>query len=332
MNPSAPVTRQVLAAEELAEVSPQVSDGIVRPGGVVLVCFHAAVPADEQPKGSPERGRSAVRSGAFTGLSYVIVEPRGRSGRCLSRAQVRPEPGDRRLHGRLRRLPRARARGPGLPDGRRPDLTRAEAEGRLGSEFSGLRARLPCGGDPATVLAAALLAFLGRVDHRAASGRVGRGCRRRAAMARAGGVRPVDRRACRQCARCEGQLRACRSRLRARGHRRRRLLRAGRGLARPRLASRGGWRSTARSRSALPMIVLLVRGNRLRPASRRSASAWLSALAASLRRSCAHCAAGPVSDRPPLRRRHGRGQRHEPVVCVSARGDVHRAPRRSRSR
>jgi hypothetical protein len=31
------------------------------------------VPADEQPKGSPERGRSAVRSGAYTGLSYVAL-------------------------------------------------------------------------------------------------------------------------------------------------------------------------------------------------------------------------------------------------------------------
>ena len=39
----------------------------------MLVCFHAAVPADEQPKGSPARGRSAVRSGAFTGLSYVTL-------------------------------------------------------------------------------------------------------------------------------------------------------------------------------------------------------------------------------------------------------------------
>src|SRR6185437_15996471 len=38
------------AAEEFAKVSPQISDGVIRPGGVMFVCFHAAVPATSSPR------------------------------------------------------------------------------------------------------------------------------------------------------------------------------------------------------------------------------------------------------------------------------------------
>src|SRR4029078_7822728 len=73
MNPSAPVTRQVLPLK----TSPKSRRRSATASSVqVESCwsaFMAAVPAHEQPKGSPERGRSAVRSGAFTGLSYVIL-------------------------------------------------------------------------------------------------------------------------------------------------------------------------------------------------------------------------------------------------------------------
>src|SRR5919201_2122320 len=73
MKPSAPVTRHVLPPKN----SPNSRRRSASASSVqVESCrsdFIGAVPADEQVKRSPARGRSAVRSGAFTGLSYVAL-------------------------------------------------------------------------------------------------------------------------------------------------------------------------------------------------------------------------------------------------------------------
>ena len=55
-----------------------------------------------------------------------------------------------------------------------PDLTRAEAEGRLGSEFRAYALAFLAVAVPATVVTAVLRQLLGRADHRAAAGVVGR--------------------------------------------------------------------------------------------------------------------------------------------------------------
>src|SRR5438034_8225535 len=123
------------ADEEVAEVPPQISDGIIRPGGVVSVCFHAAVPADEQPKVSPERGRSAVRSGAFTGLSYVTLSLAAAvAGAFLAHKFGRNKETDGFMAAYgvyLVLVLGAQAFRMVVV----PDLTRAEADGRLGPEF-----------------------------------------------------------------------------------------------------------------------------------------------------------------------------------------------------
>src|SRR5438132_924775 len=121
----------------LAELPSQIREGIVRPGGVVSVCFHAAVPADEQVKGSPTRGRSAVRSGAFTGLSYVILSLAAAvAGAYLAHKFGR----DKKTDGFMAAYGVYLVLVLGAQSFRMvvvPDLTRAEAEGRLGSEFRG---------------------------------------------------------------------------------------------------------------------------------------------------------------------------------------------------
>src|SRR6266568_9289491 len=151
------------AREEVAEVPPQISNGIVRPGGVVLVCFHAAVPADEQPKGSPERGRSAVRSGAFTGLSYVILSLAAAvAGAFLAHKFGRNKETDGFMAAYgvyLVLVLGAQAFRMVVV----PDLTRAEAEGRLGSEFRAYALAFLAVAIPATVLAALFSHFLGEL-------------------------------------------------------------------------------------------------------------------------------------------------------------------------
>src|SRR6266516_8211084 len=142
------------APEELAELPPQISDGIIRPGGVVLVCFHAAVPADEQPKVSPERGRSAVRSGAFTGLSYVTLSLAAAvAGAFLAHkfGRSRETDGFMAAYGvYLVLVLGAQAFRMVVV----PDLTRAEAEGRLGSEFRAYALAFLAVAVPATVIVA----------------------------------------------------------------------------------------------------------------------------------------------------------------------------------
>jgi O-antigen/teichoic acid export membrane protein len=151
------------AAEELAELPPQVSDGIIRPGGVMLVCFHAAVPADEQPKGSPERGRSAVRSGAFTGLSYVTLSLAAAvAGAFLAHkfGRSRETDGFMAAYGvYLVLVLGAQAFRMVVV----PDLTRAEAEGRLGSEFRAYALAFLAVAVPATILASVFSHFLGEL-------------------------------------------------------------------------------------------------------------------------------------------------------------------------
>ena len=147
--------------EELAEVPPQVSDSFIRPGGVLFVCFHAAVPADEQPKGSPERGRSAVRSGAFTGLSYVALSLAAAvAGAFLAHKFGRNDKTDGFMAAYgvyLVLVLGAQAFRMVVV----PDLTRAEAEGRLGSEFRAYAVAFLAVAVPATVVTAVFADFWG---------------------------------------------------------------------------------------------------------------------------------------------------------------------------
>src|SRR2546427_5054872 len=149
------------ADEEVAEVPPQISDGIIRPGGVVSVCFHAAVPADEQPKVSPERGRSAVRSGAFTGLSYVTLSLAAAvAGAFLAHKFGRNKETDGFMAAYgvyLVLVLGAQAFRMVVV----PDLTRAEAVGQLGGELRAYGIPYLAVAVPATILAAAFAHFSG---------------------------------------------------------------------------------------------------------------------------------------------------------------------------
>jgi len=160
------------AAEEVAEVPPEVSDGIVCPSGVVLVCFHAAVPADEQLKGSPARGRSAVRSGAFTGLSYVTLSLAAAvAGALLAHKFGR----NRETDGFMAAYGVYLVLVLGAQAFRMvvvPDLTRAEAQGRLGSEFRAYVIAFLAVAVPATVLTAAFSHFWGDLNTKPAHARL----------------------------------------------------------------------------------------------------------------------------------------------------------------
>jgi putative peptidoglycan lipid II flippase len=93
------------------------------------------MPADEQLKGSPTRGRSAVRSGAATGLSYVMLALAAAvAGAFLAHKFGR----NVRTDGFLAAYGVYLVLVLGAQAFRMvivPDLTRAEAEGRLGAEF-----------------------------------------------------------------------------------------------------------------------------------------------------------------------------------------------------
>ena len=151
------------AGEELAKVPPQIRDAVIRPGGVLFVCFHAAVPADEQPKGSPERGRSAVRSGAFTGLSYVALSLAAAvAGAFLAHKFGRNDKTDGFMAAYgvyLVLVLGAQAFRMVVV----PDLTRAEAEGRLGSEFRAYAVAFLAVAVPATVVTAVFANFWGEL-------------------------------------------------------------------------------------------------------------------------------------------------------------------------
>jgi O-antigen/teichoic acid export membrane protein len=129
----------------------------------MFVCFHAAVPADEQPKGSPERGRSAVRSGAFTGLSYVALSLAAAvAGAFLAHKFGRNDKTDGFMAAYgvyLVLVLGAQAFRMVVV----PDLTRAEAEGRLGSEFRAYAVAFLAVAVPATVVTAVFADFWGEL-------------------------------------------------------------------------------------------------------------------------------------------------------------------------
>jgi O-antigen/teichoic acid export membrane protein len=129
----------------------------------VSVWFHAAVPADEQAKGSPARGRSALRSGALTGLSYVTLSlAAALAGAFLAHKFGR----NLRTDGFMAAYGVYLVLVLGAQAFRMvvvPDLTRAEAEGRLGSEFPAYCVAFLFVAVPATVLTALFAGFFGEL-------------------------------------------------------------------------------------------------------------------------------------------------------------------------
>ena len=121
------------------------------------------MPAHEQPKGSPERGRSAVRSGAFTGLSYVILSLAAAvAGAFLAHKFGRSSETDGFMAAYgvyLVLVLGAQAFRMVVV----PDLTRAEAEGRLGSEFRAYALAFLAVAVPATIITAAFSHFWGEL-------------------------------------------------------------------------------------------------------------------------------------------------------------------------
>src|SRR6266513_331088 len=93
------------------------------------------MPADEQLKRSPERGRSAVQSGTLTGLSFLMVSGAAAvAGAYLAHKFGR----DVRTDGFMAAYGVYLVLVLGAQSFRMvvvPDLTRAEEEGRLGAEF-----------------------------------------------------------------------------------------------------------------------------------------------------------------------------------------------------
>jgi O-antigen/teichoic acid export membrane protein len=121
------------------------------------------VPADEQPKGSPARGRSAVRSGVFTGLSYVALSGAAAvAGAFLAHKFGRNIQTDGFMAGYgvyLVLVLGAQAFRMVVV----PDLTRAEAAGRLGGEFWAYAIAFFAVAVPVTILAAAFSGFWGEL-------------------------------------------------------------------------------------------------------------------------------------------------------------------------
>jgi hypothetical protein len=121
------------------------------------------VSADEQVKRSPARGRSAVRSGAFTGLSYVTLSLAAAvAGAFLAHKFGRNKETD----GFMAAYGVYLVLVLGAQSFRMvvvPDLTRAEAEGRLGAETRAYALAFFAVGIPATVLTAAFSSFWGEL-------------------------------------------------------------------------------------------------------------------------------------------------------------------------
>jgi O-antigen/teichoic acid export membrane protein len=121
------------------------------------------VPADEQPKGSPARGRSAVRSGLFTGLSYLALSGAAAvAGAYLAHKFGRniETDGFMAAYGvYLVLVLGAQAFRMVVV----PDLTRAEAVGDLGGEFWAYAIAFVAVAVPATILAAAFSGFWGEL-------------------------------------------------------------------------------------------------------------------------------------------------------------------------
>ena len=121
------------------------------------------MPADEQVKGSLERGRSAIRSGALTGLSYVALSlAAALAGAFLAHKFGRnlETDGFMAAYGvYLVLVLGAQAFRMVVV----PDLTRAEEEGRLGAEFRAYCIAFIVVAVPATVVTAAFAGFFGEL-------------------------------------------------------------------------------------------------------------------------------------------------------------------------
>jgi O-antigen/teichoic acid export membrane protein len=121
------------------------------------------VPADEQVKGSPARGRSALRSGALTGLSFVILSVAAAlAGAFLAHKFGR----NVRTDGFMAAYGVYLVLVLGAQAFRMvvvPDLTRAESEGRLGAEFRAYCLAFLAVAVPATVATALFASFLGEL-------------------------------------------------------------------------------------------------------------------------------------------------------------------------
>ncbi len=121
------------------------------------------MPADEQVKRSPARGRSAVRSGVYTGLSYVTLSLAAAvAGAFLAHKFGRNTETDGFLAAYgvyLVLVLGAQAFRMVVV----PDLTRAEAADRLGEEFRAYMVAFLIVAVPATVITIAFAGFLGEL-------------------------------------------------------------------------------------------------------------------------------------------------------------------------
>jgi hypothetical protein len=121
------------------------------------------VPGEQQPKTSPFRGQSAVRSGLVTSLSYVTLSVAGSvAGVYLAHKFGRNDETDGFMAAYgiyLVLVFGAQAFRMVIV----PDLTRAAAEGRLGSEFGAYAAAMLVVAVPATVVVASFPGFFGEL-------------------------------------------------------------------------------------------------------------------------------------------------------------------------
>src|SRR5881296_628627 len=163
MKPSAPVMRHVRPVKKSpysrrSSASASSVQGESEPFG-----FIRAVPGEQQPKTSPFRGQSAVRSGLVTSLSYVVLSVAGAvAGVYLAHKFGRNDETDGFMGAYGVYLV--------LVFGAQafrmvvvPDLTRAAAEGRLGSEFRAYALAFLAVAIPATILAALFSHFWGEL-------------------------------------------------------------------------------------------------------------------------------------------------------------------------
>ena len=121
------------------------------------------MPGEQQPKTSPFRGQSAVRSGLVTSLSYVTLSVAGSvAGVYLAHKFGRNDETDGFMAAYgiyLVLVFGAQAFRMVIV----PDLTRAAAEGRLGSEFGAYAAAMLVVAVPATVVVATFPGFFGEL-------------------------------------------------------------------------------------------------------------------------------------------------------------------------
>src|SRR6059058_1890351 len=163
MKPSAPVTRHVRPVKKSpysrrSSASASSVQGESEPFG-----FIRAVPGEQQPKTSPFRGQSAVRSGLVTSLSYVVLSVAGAvAGVYLAHKFGRNDETDGFMAAYGVYLV--------LVFGAQafrmvvvPDLTRAAAEGRLGGEFGAYAVAVLLVAVPTSVIVAAFPEFFGEV-------------------------------------------------------------------------------------------------------------------------------------------------------------------------